>query len=154
MNQGADRVDEQQGDWPRRVEALCGERGVQLTSLRRQVLGLVAGSAAPLTAYALIDELARLQGRSVAPPTVYRTLDFLVENGFVIKVESRNAFAICDSPGHDHHGIMLICTGCGTAEEIDNHDLDAMLLKLAATAGFKLEKQMVELEGLCEKCRT
>ncbi len=54
----------------RRVEALCGERRVQLKTLRRQVLGLLADSAAPLTAYALIDELARLQGRGVAPPTV------------------------------------------------------------------------------------
>ena len=153
MGKGSDGVDEGRDAWFRRVEALCGERGVQLTPLRRQVLGLVAESAAPLTAYALIDGLARLQGRPVAPPTVYRTLDFLIENGFVIRIESRNAFAICDSPGHDHHGILLICTRCGTADEVDDHDVDATLSRRAAASGFQIDKQMVELEGVCGRCR-
>lgn len=145
-------AEDPRGAWLRRVEALCGERNVQLTSLRRQVLGLLADSAAPLTAYALIDELAKLQGRQVAPPTVYRTLDFLVENGFVIKIESRNAFAICDSPGHHHHGILLICTRCGVTDEVDDHDVDATLARRAHASGFRIEKQMVELEGVCGRC--
>ncbi len=147
-------ADEARAAWLRRVEALCGERNVQLTALRRQVLSLLADSAAPLTAYALIDELATLQGRQVAPPTVYRTLDFLVENGFVIKIESRNAFAICDSPGHHHHGILLICTRCGVTDEVDDHDVDATLARRAAASGFRIEKQMIEMEGICGRCGT
>ncbi len=147
-------ADEARALWLRRVEALCGERNVQLTALRRQVLSLLADSAAPLTAYALIDELATLQGRQVAPPTVYRTLDFLVENGFVIKIESRNAFAICDSPGHHHHGILLICTRCGVTDEVDDHDVDATLARRAAASGFRIEKQMIEMEGICGRCGT
>ena len=138
--------------WMKQVEALCGERSLQLTALRRQILLLVAAADAPVTAYALIDGLAKAQGRPVAPPTVYRTLDFLVENGFVVRVESRNAFAICDTPGHDHHGVMLICSRCGTAREVDDHALDEALRQTALRSGFKLERQMVELEGLCERC--
>lgn len=145
-------IDEGRSAWLRRVESLCVERGVQLTALRRQVLILLADSASPLTAYALIDELARLQERQVAPPTVYRTLDFLVENGFVIKIESRNAFAICDLPGHHHHGILLICTRCGATDEVDDHEVDATLARRAAASGFKIDKQIVELAGLCGRC--
>ncbi len=138
--------------WLKRIEALCGERGLQLTALRRQILTMIGEAGAPLTAYALIDGLAKAQGRPVAPPTVYRTLDFLVENGFVVRVESRNAFAICDHPGHDHHGVMLICSRCGAAREVDDHALDAALLQTAARAGFRLDKRTVELEGLCGRC--
>ena len=152
MNHASEEVQNGRAAWLKRVEDLCGERGVQLTTLRRQVLGLLAGRAAPLTAYALIDDLSQLQGRGVAPPTVYRTLDFLMENGFVIKIESRNAFSVCDSPGHHHHGILLICTRCGTADEIDDHDVDTSLLKTASAAGFRIDKQMVELEGVCGRC--
>ena len=152
MNHVREEVQNGRAAWLKRVEDLCAERGVQLTTLRRQVLGLLAGRAAPLTAYALIDELSQLQGRGVAPPTVYRTLDFLMENGFVIKIESRNAFSVCDSPGHHHHGILLICTRCGTADEIDDHDVDTSLLKTASAAGFRIDKQMVELEGVCGRC--
>ena len=149
---GQGAADDPRGAWLRRVEALCGERGLQLTALRRQILMLIAGEGAPLTAYALIDELAKLQGRQVAPPTVYRTLDFLVENGFVIKIESRNAFAICDSPGHHHHGILLICARCGVTDEVDDHDVDATLARRAKASGFRIGKQMVELEGVCGRC--
>lgn len=152
MSQGHDTADEGRHVWLRRVEGLCAERGVQLTALRRQVLNLMADSAAPMAAYALIDGLAKLQGRPVAPPTVYRTLDFLVENGFVVKIESRNAFAVCDSPGHHHHGILLICTRCGAADEVDDHEVDATLSRRAAASGFKIDKQMVELEGVCGRC--
>ena len=152
MSQGHETADEGRHVWLRRVEGLCAERGVQLTALRRQVLNLMADSAAPMAAYALIDGLAKLQGRPVAPPTVYRTLDFLVENGFVVKIESRNAFAVCDSPGHHHHGILLICTRCGAADEVDDHEVDATLLRRAAASGFKIDKQMVELEGVCGRC--
>lgn len=151
MSHGSVEIASQQR-WLKRVEALCGERGLQLTALRRQVLMLIADAAAPLTAYALIDALAQAQGRPVAPPTVYRTLDFLVEHGFVVRVESRNAFAVCDTPGHHHHGVMLICCRCGMTQEIDSHNLDALLLETAAASGFRLQKQMVELEGLCERC--
>ena len=145
-------TDEKRDASLRRVEALCGERGLQLTALRRQVLGLLTDSAAPLTAYALIDELAKLQGRPVAPPTVYRTLDFLVDNGFVIKIESRNAFAVCDSPGHRHHGILLICIRCGVTDEVDDHEVDVTLSRRATASGFQIEKRMVELEGICGRC--
>lgn len=153
MNEGQDGRSAARAGWLSRVEGLCAERGLQLTALRRRVLGLLAESSAPLTAYGLIDELARLEGRQVAPPTVYRTLDFLVDNGFVIKVESRNAFAVCDSPGHHHHGILLICTRCGATDEVDDHEVDATLARRAAASGFAIAKQMVELEGLCGRCR-
>jgi Fur family zinc uptake transcriptional regulator len=138
--------------WLARVEGLCGQRGLQLTALRRQVLDILAASGHPLSAYTIIDTMTEAAGRTVAPPTVYRTLDFLVEHGFVVRVESRNAFAICDTPGHDHHGVMLICTGCGRTDEVDDHALDAQLRGIAAASGFRVERQMVELQGLCGKC--
>lgn len=139
--------------WFTRVEAICGQRGLQLTALRRQVLDLLADAGHPLTAYAIIDQMARTQGRPIAPPTVYRTLDFLVEAGFVVKLESRNAFAICDAPGHAHHGVLLICIRCGITTEIDDHALEDRLASLAVASAFQVERQIVELQGLCARCR-
>src|SRR5450432_881931 len=92
------RSPEQQLAWLKRVEDICAERGMQITPLRRASLEVLARSDGPVGAYAIMDELSRVQQRSVAPPTVYRTLEFLVENGFVVKIESRNAFAPCDAP--------------------------------------------------------
>jgi Fur family zinc uptake transcriptional regulator len=143
---------EQQLVWLQRIADICTERGMQITPLRRAILEILARSDGPVGAYSIMDELSRVQQRPVAPPTVYRTLEFLVDNGFVIKIESRNAFAPCDAPGHEHHGIMLICSRCGKSDEVESTELDALLLDAAAASGFRVQRQVVEIEGVCERC--
>src|SRR5215472_4772220 len=76
------------------AEALCTERGERLTPMRRRVLETLAASHRPLGAYEIIDRLADSAPRP-APITVYRALDFLLANGLVHRIESRNAFIAC-----------------------------------------------------------
>ncbi len=139
-------------EWARQVEDICAQRGLQLTPIRRQVLELLARARAPLGAYAVIDQLSRTQGKTIAPPTAYRALEFLVENGFVFKIASTNAYAPCDHLGHDHHGLLLICNRCGRADEIESPKIDALLAETAARVGFRPQRQVIEIEGLCGAC--
>ena len=145
-------ADHDRRDWAAQVEKYCGERDLQLTPLRRHVLEILARAPAPLGAYAIIEELSRQQGKAVAPPTVYRTLEFFLENGFLHKVESRNAYAPCEHLGHRHQGILLICARCGRTDEIESPRFDKMLQETAAKVGFSAQRQVVEVEGLCEAC--
>jgi Fur family zinc uptake transcriptional regulator len=138
--------------WQAEVESACERKGLLLTHLRRQVLTIVAESSSPLGAYAIIDQLSRREGKPVAPPTVYRTLDFFLEHGFVYKIESRNAYAPCEHLGHAHHGVLLLCKKCGRSDEIEDVKLDRLLQEAAARAGFAPHRQMVELVGLCRDC--
>ncbi len=138
--------------WQKQVESACAEKGLHLTPLRRQVLAILAQSSAPLGAYAIIDQLSRLEGKPVAPPTVYRTLDFFLDHGFIYKIESRNAYAPCEHLGHAHHGALLLCEKCGRSDEIEDVKLDRLLQEAAARAGFAPHRQMVELVGLCRDC--
>ena len=139
-------------DWAAQVAQACLTKGLQLTPLRRQILSILAQAPAPLGAYAIIEELSREQGKGVAPPTVYRTLDFFLENGFLHKIESRNAYAPCEHLGHAHHGALLLCEKCGRSDEIEDVKLDRLLQEAAARAGFAPHRQMVELVGLCRDC--
>ena len=138
--------------WRGEVESVCGRKGLLLTPLRQQVLAILAESSAPLGAYAIIDQLSRREGKPIAPPTVYRTLDFFLEHGFVYKIESRNAYAPCEHLGHAHHGALLLCEKCGRSDEIEDVKLDRLLQEAAARAGFEPHRQMVELMGLCRDC--
>ncbi|RBP16780.1 Fur family zinc uptake transcriptional regulator [Roseiarcus fermentans] len=138
--------------WAARVEQACERDGLQLTPLRRRVLDIFSASAAPLGAYAILDELSRREGKHVAPPTVYRTLDFLLERGFVHKIESLNAYAPCEHLGHAHHGMLLICEACGRSEEIEDDEVIRVLAAKAAGSGFRLRRVMVEAKGLCRRC--
>ena len=116
------------------------------------MLDVFSGSGAPLGAYAILEELSRREGKQVAPPTVYRTLDFLLEHGFVHKIESLNAFAPCEHLGHAHHGMLVVCETCGRSEEIED---DAVMQAIALTAshsGFRPRQVMVEAKGLCRRC--
>jgi Fur family zinc uptake transcriptional regulator len=138
--------------WASRVESACVRQGVQLTPLRRRVLDIFSGTVGPLGAYAILDELSRREGKQVAPPTVYRTLDFLIEHGFVHKIESLNAYAPCEHLDHAHHGMLLICEACGRSEEIEDADVMRSIGETAAAAGFSLKRVMVEAQGLCRRC--
>ena len=62
------------------AERVCERRAQKFTPIRRQVLQALLSSHRPLGAYEVIDELAKSMPRP-APITVYRALDFLMENG-------------------------------------------------------------------------
>ncbi len=76
----------------RYAEALCDQRAQSLTPTRRQVLEVLLASHKPLGAYEIIDRAANRHGTRHAPVTVYRALDFLIENGLAHRIESRNAY--------------------------------------------------------------
>jgi Fur family zinc uptake transcriptional regulator len=139
--------------WTAQVEGACASKGLQLTALRRRVMAILGRSEAPLGAYAIIDEMARLEGKPVAPPTVYRTLEFFLENGFVHKIESRNAYAPCEHFGHAHEGVLLLlCEKCGRSDEIEDSALDRLIDHASERAGFVAHRRMVEVQGLCRDC--
>ena len=116
------------------------------------MLAILGRSPAPLGAYAILDELARREGKPVAPPTVYRALEFFLEHGFLHKIESRNAYAPCEHVGHDHQGVLLLCEKCGRSDEIEDDQVAQLLRQAAERAGFAPHRQTVELQGLCRAC--
>ena len=150
-----------------RAAAMCAGRGAQLTELRRQVLRLVLESEQPVGAYALLDRLKDLRG-GAAPPTVYRALDFLLEQGLIHKVERLHAYLGCVDGGdgghghaahggggenrHDHPHQFLICRRCGATAEISDPAIAAALASASADAGFTLHRATVEAEGVCADC--
>jgi Fur family zinc uptake transcriptional regulator len=138
--------------WAKKVEQSCLSKGLKLTPLRKQILSILNDSREPLGAYAIIDRLSKREGKPIAPPTVYRTLEFFQENGFLHKVESRNVFALCQHLGHTHAGVLLLCDMCSCSEEIEDADLAEACLKAAQTSGFRLAHQMLELHGQCRSC--
>ncbi|MCW8916002.1 MAG: transcriptional repressor [Magnetovibrio sp.] len=135
-----------------RAEDLCAERSVRLTDIRRQVLELVWQSHNPVGAYDLLDNLHGI-GKRAQPPTVYRALEFLMDQGLIHRIESLNAYIGCRDPGEDHAGQFLICRDCGAAAELVDKRIDAAIGQGAKAAGFSVEHPTVELEGVCANCR-
>ena len=131
---------------------ICNGKGARLTDLRRQVLGLILQSEQPAGAYDLLDQLRATRG-GAAPPTVYRALEFLLDQGLIHKLESRSAYVGCVSHGDaDHAAQFLICRTCGQVTELDDHELAHALADAAKRLGFTVGKATIEAEGRCAAC--
>lgn len=135
-----------------RAAKICASTGGRLTALRREVLERVWQSHRPVGAYEILAALGRRRG-SVAPPTVYRALEFLSAQGLVHRIESLNAFVGCTRAGEPHSGQFLICRACGRAAEMSDRRIDAAVRHSLADAGFVVERPTVEAHGVCRDCR-
>lgn len=134
------------------AERLCAGRGRKLTPLRRRVLELIWSRHEPARAYDILEQLDG-EGRSGAPPTVYRALDFLLANGLVHRIQSLNAYVGCGEPATAHAGQFLICRGCNTVGELDDAEIETLITAKAGATGFDVESQTIEIMGLCPDCR-
>lgn len=134
-----------------RAEALCQDRGARLTEQRRHVLKLVCESDKPISAYDLLD-LMRGTVRKPAPPTVYRALDFLLEQGLVHKLESLHAYIGCNHPEHPHSSQFLICDDCGEVNEVEDSAVERSLEAAGRAHGFQAQRPVVEILGTCAQC--
>lgn len=133
---------------------ICNRSGVRLTPLRKQVLELVWQSHRPLGAYALMEMLEASSDRSrVAPPTVYRALDFLLEQGLIHKVHSLNAYVGCSHPKTDHSDALFICLGCGFTEEVPSQSIQQAINLSASQKRFTVKDKILEIVGYCAHCR-
>ncbi|MEJ2761148.1 MAG: Fur family transcriptional regulator [Gammaproteobacteria bacterium] len=135
-----------------KAERACKAREQRLTPLRRRVLELIWDSHEPVKAYHILDVL-RAEHKGAAPPTVYRTLEFLLRQGLVHRIESLNAYIGCGEPGHDTTTQFLICRRCGEVAELDDDDIIALIGTKAGDLGFAVDSQTVEIQGCCSKCR-
>src|SRR5947207_5951916 len=116
-----------------------------------RVIHVLRSAGAPMTAYEVLETIR--SDRPWAPPTAYRALGRLVEEGRVHRLESLNAYVACS---HGHHGgeaaVMAICHSCGRAEELAEDRLVEELKNTAQTHGFQIDRTVIELTGCCAPC--
>ncbi|MCW8944556.1 MAG: transcriptional repressor [Sedimenticola sp.] len=133
------------------ADQLCQGRGVRLTPQRRQVLAILCDHHKPMGAYDILD-LLKGEVSTAKPPTVYRALEFLLEQGLVHRIESLNAYVSCIHPEHPHASQFLICRDCGEVRELESRSVDQTLDSALKACGFKADSQVIEVTGRCLRC--
>lgn len=146
----------------------CRERGVRFTPLRQQIYALVLQATKPVGAYDLITQLqqARLSAKSeaassseadtknVAPPTVYRSLEFLLAEGLIHQLTSINAYVPCCHPRAQHTAAFLICERCQRVQECSSVPVEEVMTFAQQDVGFLVSRSVIELSGLCQSCQS
>ena len=138
--------------WKKLAEQRCAERGERLTPARLDAYAELFKSKLPLSAYELIAIMEAKQERKVAPLTVYRHLDFLMRVGLVHRLESTQSYMTCEHPEHTHESQYLLCSSCGSVDELESRPVENLLEKIAAQRGFQPSNAIVEIKGVCGDC--
>jgi Fur family zinc uptake transcriptional regulator len=137
-----------------RARKAFDDKGLRLTPLRQSVFReIAAASHRAIGAYEVLERLAA-RGERLAPISVYRAIDALVEAGIVHRFESRNAFFACHA-GHEQRQLVLACEECGSVAEVDGAKVFAAIDKTAGSASFaatSVKGAVVEVWGLCANC--
>jgi Fe2+ or Zn2+ uptake regulation protein len=125
------------------------ERGMRVTPQRVVLHRALLELDRHVTADELLDAVSeRLP--NVSLPTIYATLDLLEDLGMVRRVQ-RAGTTLFDPRTDSHH--HLICTSCGSIEDLDS-DLDTGALERAAARhGFEHERIEAVVHGRCARCR-
>lgn len=133
------------------AEERCKSDGLRFTPVRRKVLEILLQEHRALGAYAILDRL-RENGFGSQPPVAYRALDFLVSNGLAHKIERLNAFIACAHPSESHAPAFMICRLCDAVAETHSSPARGALGDAARASGFRIERTVVEAEGVCPTC--
>lgn len=135
-----------------RAKSAFETQGLRLTDLRLKVFREIAASHHAVGAYDIIERLSRSGGPRLAPVSVYRAIDALIEAGVVHRLESKNAYFACHANHAGRQNVVMSCTNCGTVAEIDGAAVFDAIDALAAIQKFEQASRMVEITGRCAHC--
>ena len=121
-----------------------------MTSQRLAILHVLQHEGTHLSP-AEIYQQARTQPAGLTEPTVYRTLEFLAQNGWVRRSHASNGHLTYQIAGEDHH--HMICRVCRREMEIQHTLLEDVYRKLESTSGYLRIDSHVTFFGVCPECQ-
>jgi Fur family transcriptional regulator, zinc uptake regulator len=136
-----------------RANQAFGEKNLRFTKLRQDVFQEIASTYASIGAYDILARLAE-KGTRLAPISVYRAIDALLEAGVIHRLESKNAFFACRRLDHTagRRPIFLSCEKCNAVQEVDSEGIFDTIDRLSRGASFQPRVKFVEVSGLCRSC--
>ena len=135
----------------KKAEIICNKKGVKLTKLRQKVLTLILKNHGYVKAYDLLNDLKKIDA-AAKPPTIYRSLDFLIKYGFIHKIQSLNAFVGCSHPEEHKNCYFLICKECNNIEECCSKKVKDVLTTTSEKNNFLPNQVTLEISGICQDC--
>ena len=126
------------------------DKGHKITKVRREVVKIFSDTSVPLSANQIEEKLSRV-GVNVNKTTIYRELQFLLNNGYLIKVYLHPNEVSYESSELKHHH-HLVCEICGNVDKVTNclaKELEEGVLK---KKGFKTARHSLEFYGTCADC--
>lgn len=89
---------------------------------------------------------------SISMSTIYRTLDLMLDAGFVREVDLGESHTYYESVfGQKEHGHM-VCLDCGKVIEFSSDRLQDLIQEIIDERGFEKEYYRLQIFGHCNNC--
>ena len=124
--------------------------GFRMTSQRMAILHTLRHAGTHLSPRQ-VYQLAKQELPGLTEPTVYRTLEFLAENGLARPSQIGNGHLMYEIAGSDHHHI--VCRLCGDEIEVEHALLEQLYRQLESTSGFLRIDSHMTFFGVCPSCQ-
>lgn len=125
-------------------------RGFRMTSQRMAILHALRHAGTHLSPRQVYVE-AKQELPSLTEPTVYRTLEFLAENGLARAARTGNGHLMYEIAGNEHHHI--VCRVCGDEIEVEHALLEDLYRKLESASGYVRIDSHMTFFGICPACQ-
>lgn len=126
-------------------------RGFRMTPQRLTILHVLYHERAHLSPRAVFKKASQQLPR-LSEPTVYRTLEFLTENGLVRSSHDRSGHLTYEIAAANHHHI--VCRICKAELEVEHNLLAPLYQTLETASGFTSIDSHVTFFGVCPECQT
>jgi Fe2+ or Zn2+ uptake regulation protein len=126
------------------------ERGFRMTPQRMAILHVLHHADGHLSPTEIYGRASH-DVPGLTEPTVYRTLEFLAENGLICSTHTSGGHLVYEIAMEDHH--HLVCRKCGGEVQINHASLEHLYSELEAQSGFRLIDRHVTFFGLCPECQ-
>jgi Fur family ferric uptake transcriptional regulator len=126
-------------------------RGFRMTPQRMAILHTLRHAGGHLSATEVFEQTRRDQP-GLTEATVYRTLEFLADNGFALAAHVGNGKLVYELTEENHH--HLICRTCSKTVAVESAALAGLYEQLNTSTGYQLDSSHVTLFGLCPDCQS
>jgi len=135
------------------VKEVLREHELKATSQRIALLKLLDGTHEHYDAEEIYLQLRKDQ-KNVSRATVYRSLEALVEQELVSKLDFGDGRMRYErSQGRDEHHDHLICESCGKVIEFFNLEMEAQQLAVCEEHDFTPTTHTMHIFGTCSDCQ-
>lgn len=129
---------------------LLKECGLKATFQRMNMLESIEKHG-HMSIESIYDEVVKTHP-SLSLATVYKNIVLMVDNGVLVEVPIEGKKSKYELTKEDH--IHLVCTACGEVEDRPHMQAtDSILHTLTSNEHFKLQKQQINLYGICSHCQ-
>jgi len=133
------------------TKAILSTKGYKLTRPRLVILDYMARENGHPSVQEIYEGI-RFSYSEIGIATVYRTVDLLVEIGFLralVLLNNQLRYEL-NRPGDHHH--HLVCKACGEIVEFNSCNFNNISEDIEEATYFKIEEHNLEVYGYCPDC--